>query len=239
MRRRIERIGGINGMKLVIFDCDGTLVDSQNAIFASMAHAFESHGLEQPSRHRVLSIVGLSLPQAIQVLLPDHKMPFVHAVSASYKGAFQKLRTEPSHREPLFSGAGVTLKRLAARDDVVLGIATGKSQRGVDLLLEREGWQSYFATIQTADNAPSKPDPGMILQAMAEVGADPAATVMIGDTTYDIEMARAAGVTALGVAWGYHPVADLKRAGAHRIVVDFAELHAAIEAGIGNSGGVT
>jgi phosphoglycolate phosphatase len=211
-------------LKLVIFDCDGTLVDSQEAIFAAMALAFADHGLALPERHAVLAVVGLSLPQAIQALLPNHPAPLVLSVCEAFKGAFGRIRLEPQHQDPLFPGAREAVPLLAGRAGVVLGVATGKSLRGVRHLFEREGWHPHFATIQTADNSPSKPDPGMVLQAMAETGAEPEHTVMIGDTSFDTEMARAAGVHAVGVAWGYHPVAALERAGAHVIVEDYAGL---------------
>jgi phosphoglycolate phosphatase len=118
---------------------------------------------------------------------------------------------------------------LANRDDVVLGIATGKSQRGVAAVLEREGLTSHFVTIQTADTHPSKPHPSMILKAMAETGADPVDTLMIGDTTYDMIMARDAQVTAQGVAWGYHEESVLRGAGAHDVSADSRALMIAIE----------
>ena len=209
---------------LVIFDCDGTLVDSQNAIVASMAFAVRAHGLEPPARQDILSIVGLSLPRAVEVLLPTHPRHVAHRVSESYKDGFGASLLDEANRDPLFAGAGLIVEKLAAESGIKLGIATGKSLRGVHRLLDREDWRGHFATIQTADNAPSKPDPGMILQAMAETGAEPANTLMIGDTTYDIDMARAAGVQAIGVAWGYHPVEELKKSGAHAIAENFADL---------------
>jgi phosphoglycolate phosphatase len=108
-------------------------------------------------------------------------------------------------------------------------MATGKSRRGVNRLFDREGWHKDFATVQTADDHPSKPHPSMLLGAMQETGVAPARTVMIGDTSYDIEMARAAGARAIGVAWGYHTVAELAAAGADAIVERFEDLPAALE----------
>ena len=109
---------------------------------------------------------------------------------------------------------------------MVLGIATGKSRRGVAHLVERHGWHRTFATIQTADDATSKPDPAMLRQAMAEVGAAPRDTLMIGDSTFDMLMARAAGVRPIGVSWGYHPVTALEEAGAEAIAISYEELRA-------------
>jgi len=119
--------------------------------------------------------------------------------------------------------------KLRARDDVLLGIATGKSRRGVTHLIEKHGYDGWFTTIQTADDHPSKPHPSMIVAALTETGLEPQAAVMIGDTSFDIEMARAAGAGAAGVSWGNHQVAELQRAGAHTIANDFNELEQHIE----------
>jgi phosphoglycolate phosphatase len=211
-------------LQLVIFDVDGTLVDSQHLIVAAQGMAFAEHGLPAPSRTESLSVVGLSLPQAFRRLVGEDGP--IEGLSESYKRAFNILRLDPNYEEPLFPGMGDLLARLHARDDVRLGIATGKARRGVDRLIESHGWEGWFTTTQSADDAPSKPDPAMLLQAMAESGADPAATVMIGDTTYDMAMAVSAGVAAIGVAWGYHPVGALFGAGAAIVVESAADLGA-------------
>ncbi len=209
-------------MRLILFDVDGTLVDSQNIIVAAQRMAFTVHGLEPPSRELSLSIVGLSLVEAFTVLV-GAKGP-VESLAEAYKDAFAVLRQDPAYAEPLFPGAAECLDWLCGREDVLLGIATGKSRRGVAHLLERHGWHRLFATIQTADDAPSKPHPAMILQAMEELGVVPEDTVMIGDSSYDMAMARAAGVLPVGVSWGFQPVAALSEAGAARIVHSYAEL---------------
>ncbi len=211
-------------MRLIIFDCDGTLVDSQHIIVAAMERAFAAHGLALLPRLEVLSIVGLSLPLAVGRLLPETDAATVATVTEAYRDAFHDLRREPTHHEPMFPGAFEAIEAFGKCSDVVLGIATGKSRRGVDGILERFGLTSRFVTIQTADGHPSKPHPSMLLKAMADVGAEPGHTVMIGDTTFDIEMARAAQVGAIGVAWGYHPVLALQRAGAHVIVERCGEI---------------
>jgi phosphoglycolate phosphatase len=215
-------------MKLIIFDCDGTLVDSQHIIVAAMNMAFEQHGLPKMQAGRVLSIVGLSLPLAIERLLPGAPAGQVDAVSDAYRAAFGHLRRDPAHHEPLYPGILELIRDLSARDDVLLGIATGKSVRGVTALLHRMALEDHFFTIQTADTHPSKPHPSMIETAIAEAGAEPGNTVMIGDTTFDMEMARLASVRAVGVGWGYHPPDDLHRTGASFVASDADHLHAGL-----------
>lgn len=223
-------------MKLVIFDCDGTLVDSQHVIVAAMEDAFRNNGLVLPARHSILGVVGLSLVTAVEQLLPGESDPgFAVQLAEDYKASFAHRRHGPDHREPLYPGVRDIIEDLALRANVVLGIATGKSQRGVAAVLEREGLKDYFATIQTADTHPSKPHPSMVVQAMAEAGADPVDTLMIGDTSYDMLMARAAQVTALGVAWGYHDASALRGAGAHDVSGDSRALKLAIENFIGDT----
>jgi phosphoglycolate phosphatase len=214
-------------LKLVIFDCDGTLVDSQHMICAAMQQAYEANSLSVPAREHLLSIVGLSLPDAFRRLAvhavngADHP---VEALVTCYKDAFAALRQSPDHLEPLYPGAREVIDALASRPDTLLGIATGKSQRGVRAVLGRHGLAERFATIQTSDDAPSKPHPGMVLAAMRETDSTPQDTVVVGDTVFDLEMARAAGARAIGVAWGYHPPAALREAGAHAMIEAFAEL---------------
>jgi len=209
-------------LKLIIFDVDGTLVDSQNLLVAAQRETFLKHGLEPPSRERSLSIVGLSLVKAFEVLVGPEGP--AESLAEGYRQAFHRLRAEGTYEEPLFPGAAELVAELARRDDVSLGIATGKARRGVDHLVERERWEGVFATVQTADDAPSKPHPAMIRQAMAETGAEPRDTSMVGDSTFDMVMARSAGVHAIGVAWGYHRPEALAETGAELIVHSYAEL---------------
>ena len=220
----------VSAPKLVIFDCDGTLVDSQHAIVGAMTDAFLSEGIPPPVRDRVVGVVGLSLEFAIARLLNDEvDLAQVDRLAAAYKASFAERRRRHDHAEPLYDGVRETLERLAARDDVALGIATGKSRRGVDALLEREALGGLFSTIQTADTHPSKPHPSMIFAAMSDTLATPEATAMIGDTTYDIEMALGAGASAIGVAWGYHPEEALRQAGARPVTADCAALERALD----------
>ena len=209
-------------LKLVLFDVDGTLLDSQNIIVAAQRRAFAAVGLPAPSRAESLSIVGLSLREAFTVLVgPDGP---IEALANSYKNAFNDLRADPSRDAPFFPGAREIVATLAARDDVLLGVATGKSRRGVAHLIERAGWHGILSTIQTADDNPSKPAPDMVLKALAETGVEAAEAVLIGDTSFDMLMAREAGIGAIGVDWGYHPATALQAAGAQAIAGDFGDV---------------
>ncbi len=208
--------------RLIIFDCDGTIVDSQHMIVSSMAEAFASCGLKPPAAEATRGIIGLSMMEAVSELHPGADTALVERIVLSYREAF--LDRVGSIEEPLFDGADDAIRALAAHPDTVLGIATGKSQRGVQRLFERTGLGPCFITIQTADDAPSKPHPAMIERAMADAGTVPDATMMIGDTSFDMEMARNAGAHGLGVSWGYHPEDILATSGAHRVIHDFDQL---------------
>jgi phosphoglycolate phosphatase len=208
--------------RLALFDCDGTLVDSQANICAAMEECFAESGLAAPDRAAVRRIVGLSLPNAIAVLAPDQDH---HALAEGYKRCFQRMRAEGRVEERLYDGIPEALAALEA-EGWLLGVATGKSDRGLRLVLEHHGLAHRFVTLQTADRHPSKPHPAMIEAAMAEAGADTATTVMIGDTSYDIRMAHNAGVRAIGVAWGYHEAKELVAEGADAVALDPADLFA-------------
>lgn len=212
---------------LAIFDVDGTLVDSQAIITATMDRAFVDAGVEPPTREAVLSLVGISLPQLIARLLPGEAGSVQEAVTANYR----RLYVETLSHQPevqLYPGVRDGLERLHAAG-ITLGVATGKSQRGLDRLVAGQGWQDLFATLQCADHHPSKPHPSMVERALLETATDAGRAVMIGDTTFDMDMGAAAGVATLGVAWGYHAESDLRAAGASQVAVDFAALVQRIE----------
>jgi phosphoglycolate phosphatase len=213
-------------VRLIVFDCDGTLVDSQHLIVEAMGAAFAANGLPAPARSQVLRHIGLSVSEAVAGIGESQDEALIASLAAAYKTAFSGLRQRPSFAEPFFPGAREAVEELARDASVVLGIATGKSRRGVDLLLQREQLAYAFATLQTADDAPSKPHPEMLLRAMSETGVGPADTIMIGDTSYDMAMARNAGVLAIGVAWGYHTAQELTEAGALAVAEDCDQLMA-------------
>jgi phosphoglycolate phosphatase len=215
-------------VRLAVFDCDGTLSDGQAAVCAAMEAAFASAGLAMPDPYLVRRTVGLSLPYAVRQIAPDAAQHEHASVVEAYKQAFRRSRSEGTLVEPLYEGIAELLGRLKA-GGWLLGVATGKSGRGLQSCLVAHGIFDLFVTLQTADRHPSKPDPSMLLAAMAEAGAAAADTVMIGDTGYDMTMARAAGCRALGVAWGYHAPEELLAAGAEAIAQTPAELEELID----------
>ena len=214
---------------LIVFDVDGTLVDSQAGIVASMADAFAEVGLTPPGAEQTRRVVGLSLDEAVARLLPGGlDDPRLDPAVAAYKRAFMARRARPDYDEPLFPGVREVLAALT-HPQVCLGVATGKSRRGLDATLAHHGLADFFVTTQTADGGPGKPHPRMLQNAMRDVGAEPRETLLIGDTVFDIEMAGNAGATAIGVGWGYHDAAELSRAGARTILGAFDDLHAQLE----------
>ena len=203
-------------VRLAVFDCDGTLVDGQHDICTAMEAAFATQGLSAPARARISRAVGLSLPQAMRELMPEADAALHGALVEGYKHAFRAARSGGRVEEPLFAGNREVQEALrgAGWD---LGVATGKSRRGLEHCLAVHGLSGHFVTLQTADAHPSKPHPAMLEAALAEAFASAQDAVMIGDTSYDMLMAQAAGVRAIGVAWGYHPSEELLAAGAEAV----------------------
>jgi phosphoglycolate phosphatase len=215
--------------RLAIFDCDGTLVDSQANICRAMEACFTSARLDPPERAAIRRIVGLSLVPAIAQLLPDAEPGLHEAMAEDYKRAFFAMRSSGSlDPEPLFDGIAEAIETLDS-NGWLLGVATGKSDRGLKHILEHHGLSRRFVTLQTADRHPSKPHPSMVEAAMAEAGASAETSAMIGDTSFDMLMARNAGVHAIGVAWGYHSGQELMEAGASHVAEHARELPGHLE----------
>ncbi|WP_420409214.1 HAD-IA family hydrolase [Hoeflea sp.] len=204
-------------MKLVLFDCDGTLVDSVNVIHTCMERTFDDFGLPRPALAHTKSIIGLTLDIAIARMLERNVDEEIAAMTARYKEHFMLHRQNGGALENTYDGIGPLIAGLAERDDVVLGVVTGKSRRGLSAILEHHGMTKSFFITRTADDCPSKPHPAMVLECCAEAGIGPEATIVIGDAIYDMQMAVSAGARGIGVSWGYAPVEALLAAGADRI----------------------
>ncbi len=213
-------------MKLIIFDFDGTLVDSRSLILESHRIVFAKFELPAPPPDQSLALVGKSL-NVILAELAGPSAPIPEMVRA-YDLLLPQLRADDAFAERPFDGAADLLQELSSMPGTILGLATGHRSDTVAPALEALRWDGHFRTIQAADTAPSKPHPGMLLQAMAATGATPEHTIFIGDTTFDMEMARAARLRSIGVAWGYHGTDRLMAAGAHRIATTIDELGSCI-----------
>ncbi len=221
-------------MKLVMFDMDGTLIDTAALITEHMTTTFAHAGLEPPTPEQSRRVIGLSLPNAMLQLLGTGDADLANTLAEDYRAHYRASLVSAEGREGLFPGCREVLDLLHERADTLLGIATGKGLNGVHRLTELHGIAEHFSTLQTPDHNPSKPHPGMMLRAMDEMGADKSQTVIIGDTTFDIEMGKAAGTKTIGVTWGYHDPRDLVGAGADILVEDYADLPAAIDNVLGN-----
>lgn len=214
-------------LALILLDLDGTLVDSRALIVQCMNVAAQQTGLPVPSEMATSRIIGLSLERAVAVLFSDAPDEMRVTLLESYRREALRLRADPNDPETLFPGAREMISELRGAG-YLLGIATGKARRGVTHFCDRYNMKEWFDTIQTPDTNPSKPHPGMIESAIAETGVNRDRVVMVGDTSFDLEMARNAGVFGVGVGWGNHPVSDLEEAGAHHIVGHMQGLSQAI-----------
>jgi phosphoglycolate phosphatase len=217
--------------RLAIFDCDGTLVDSGATIHRALAATFAQNHLDLPEPNVTRRVIGLSLVEAMAALLPDSSADKHVRLAEDYKRAFWTLRAAGEVEEPLFDGVLELLDTLEA-DGWLLAVATGKSDRGLSHCLGHHRIHARFVSLQTADRHPSKPHPSMVRQAIAEAGASPGTSFVVGDTSFDMAMAVNAGASAIGAGWGYHDEAELRRAGAVAVaqrpldVLDLVREHA-------------
>lgn len=218
-------------MRLVIFDMDGTLIDSVGLIVETVTAAFTAVGEQPPDEAAIRAISGLAVQVAFEQLAPKADEAGRDALVRSYRAQYEG--RAGGGREPMFAGALEALERLRQQPDTVLAVATGKGHRGAVTLLTAHGILEKFHSVETPDHNRSKPDPQMIETAMRKAGATAAQTVMIGDTVHDMHMAKAAGVKAIGVAWGYHDTIELNAAGADVVIGRFDELDGAIDQVLG------
>lgn len=212
-------------MRLALFDCDGTLVDSARLIHEVMARTFVYFGHARPDISETKAIIGLTLDIAIARMQgKPHVDEEALAMTAHYKATYTGVRAEPGFQEPLFPGIAEMIAQLERQDDLLIGAVTGKSRRGLDLIRAAHGFDKTFFVSRTADDCPSKPHPAMVTECCSEAGIDVARTVVIGDAIYDMQMAKAAGAKAIGVSWGYASVPELVAAGADHILRTPADL---------------
>ncbi len=205
--------------QLILFDCDGTLMDSHHHIIAVMQQAFAEHGLREPSLDAVAPVVGLSLAQAVRQLLADESPVMCNDVVQTYRHLYRTLPAQYG----LFDGVIETLTALRERG-YWLGVVTGKSQAGLLQVLDTFDLAGHFLVLRTADHCPSKPHPAMVEECMREMGVQAAQTSVVGDALLDMQMAEASGVRALGVSFGVADAKALRAAGARAVVDDFCDL---------------
>jgi len=199
--------------RLAIFDCDGTLVDSGATIYAALSETLRQNGIEVPPPNVCRRVIGLSLVEAMAGLVPDATEAGHVALAEDYKRSFMALRQAGRVEEPLYDGVLELLDRLE-QEGWLLAVATGKSDRGLKHCLEQHGIHARFVSLQTADRHPSKPHPSMVLHAIADAGAAAETTFVVGDTSFDMAMAAAAGAAPIGAGWGYHEHEELIETGA-------------------------
>jgi phosphoglycolate phosphatase len=207
--------------ELIVFDWDGTLMDSTARIVTAVQAAIATSGLPERAPGEIRSIIGLGLNEAVEVLYPDTADEARRRLARIYGETF--VQTAARTPAELFPGALRVLQRLE-RAGRLLAVATGKSRAGLQRDLEQTGIGEYFVSLRTVDECPSKPDPAMLEDVMNECGVDADGTLVVGDTLFDLEMAANAGVDAVGVGWGAHSPERLLQARPLDVVHDFDEL---------------
>lgn len=205
--------------ELIVFDWDGTLMDSAAAIVHAIQQAAIDLGLPPPPEARARHVIGLGLQDALQQALPELEPARYQEISARYRHHYLAQDQELQ----LFAGITTLLDELAGANRM-LAVATGKSRPGLERVLQSSGLGRYFHGTRCADECHSKPHPQMLLELMDEFAVTPEQTLMIGDTTHDLLMASNAGVAALGVSYGAHTRAQLESVRALGCVDDVAGL---------------
>jgi len=207
---------------LIVFDWDGTLADSRNHIVAAMQRAINELKLPTATEDECASKIGLSLIGAAQSLFPDLDTEEAGKFCEVYSRHFLELGQD-TYRLELFDGVAETLEALASKG-YPLAVATGKSRRGLERVLGETGLKDAFVATRTADETASKPHPRMLLELLEQTGKGNHEAVMVGDTSYDLEMAQRAGVTGIGVSYGVHNENELIRYQPVAILEELPEL---------------
>ena len=206
--------------RLVVFDWDGTLMDSAGHIVASMQGAMTDLGLPVLAPEVIRNIIGLGMREAVHALFPhDRSDAFVERFTVHYRDYY----FAPAAPQTLFPGAERMLQALREAG-YLLAVATGKSRHGLDHALSETGLDAMFHTSRTADETASKPDPRMLVEILAHLDVPPEAAVMVGDTEYDLDMASRAGMASVGVSFGVHAPERLRRHGPLACVDDLESL---------------
>lgn len=225
---RTDRLSRAGRYRAVIFDWDGTLLDSTHHIVGALLGACRDLGLREPSREEAGWVIGLSLQAALYKLVPDLTGDQAEHFVERYKSHFMRLQSDMT----LFDGQAVLLRDLHAQG-VVLGVATGKTRLGLDRSIQLLGLQGIFQATRTADEARGKPDPDMLEQLLFELALAPESVLMVGDTTHDVLMARAAQVDSLAVSYGAHRASLLESAQPTALVNTVPDMQAWIRARVG------
>jgi len=207
--------------QLIVFDWDGTVMDSTAVIANSIQSACRDLGLPVPSDEDARHVIGMGLVQALQHAVPEAPEHMYEPLADRYRHYF----LAQDQNIPLFAGAQETIEELHDAG-YALAVATGKSRKGLDRVLDSSGLRRYFHASRTADETFSKPHPAMLQELMDELGMQPEEVLMVGDTTHDLQMAINAGVDAVGVTYGAHPEDQLRALSPRALLDDFHELRA-------------
>lgn len=211
---------------LLIFDWDGTLIDSTRKITHCVQQAAKAVGLPVLSHSKTKSIIGLGLPEAIQTLYPEADADSREQLRVAYSDLF--LSSDQNNSCELYDGVAAGLQQLKNQGHT-LAVATGKSRQGLNRVLSSFDWLDFFAATRCADETASKPNPLMLHQLLNELDTPVEQALMIGDTTFDLAMAKKAGMRSIGVSYGAHPVENLQPLQPISIIDHFSELHPIID----------
>jgi phosphoglycolate phosphatase len=224
-------------LKLAVFDLDGTLIDSASSIVTGVLACWAACGFPDPDPVDVRRVIGLPWEESIFTLLPAGAGEPELAMIRNYHDEVARgVRQRPARSEELFPGA-VNLLDTLEESGYLLAIITSRASRRLEEILEVQDLSKRFISLKTTDQGPGKPSPELMFQTLSETGAGAKDAVMVGDTTFDILMARNAGTASVGVSWGVHEVDELHQAGADRVVTAFDEIPAVVDGLIGGSDG--